>query len=236
MNAAARRHPGLVRVVAMAGAMALATGGASAAGLDTYRDFTLGMSPADVVVRTRAAERDVRTVHTQPALLQTLSWRPPFVVGRVAAERESVRSIVFSFVDSQLFRIAVEYDRSITQGLTGADMIASLTDVYGERVPGIRPVARRPRYDVLDAPVVLAQWGQAETVVTLHQMAYSGNFSLVVTSMPLEQQAQRAQALAVTAAAREAPGREAAKLKGTADAAKAAAEKLRNANKADFRP
>lgn len=234
MNRAERWHSGLA--VAMAMAMALATGVASAAGLDTYREFTLGMSPAEVVVRTAAAERDIRTLHTQPALLQTLSWRAPFVVGRVAADRESVRGIVFSFVDGRLFRIAVEYDRAVTQGLTGADMIASLTAVYGDPVSGLRRVVRRPRYDVVDAPVVLAQWGQADAVVTLQQMAYSGNFSLNVTSMPLELQAQRAEAAAATAAGRDAPAREAARLKDRAEAAKAAAERLRNANKADFRP
>lgn len=235
MTATGGHRGRLVPAVAIATMIACSAGLASAADFATYRDFTIGMSPSDVVLRAKAAERDLRTLHERPSLLQTLSWRPPFVVNRTTTDQESVRSIVFSFVDRQLFRIAVEYDRSRTEGLTAVDMVASFTGVYGERLPAPVP-ARRPGYDVLDAPVVLAQWRQGETTVVLQQMAYSGSFSLVVTSVPLELLARRAQALAVTTEAREAPARQAAKVKDDAAAAKAAADKLRTTNKAEFKP
>ena len=47
------------------------------------------------------------------------------------ADRGSINEIVFSFVDDRLFRMTVVYDRSRTSGLTNADMIAALTDMYG---------------------------------------------------------------------------------------------------------
>jgi hypothetical protein len=73
-------------------------------------------------------------------------------------------------------------------------------------------------------------------MLTLNQSPYGGGFSLVIISVPLEALARKAQATAVTMDGREAPAREAARTKELADAARAAAEKIRTANKDAFKP
>ena len=130
--------------------------------------------------------------------------------------------------------MAVDYDRSRTQVLTTADMIASLSEMYRPRSPRPARPARRLGYDALDTPSVIAQWRQGETVVALQHSSYTSSFSLVITSVTLEALARKAQAAAVTMGAREA--REAARAKEQADAAKTAAEKTRTTNKATFQP
>lgn len=208
----------------------------AAADAGTYREFRLGASTADVIARAGATSRDVKKVHERPALLEELSWRPPYTSGRDASEHDSVASIVFSFVDNQLFKMVIDYDRSRTEGLTKDDMIGSLIAVYGPRSTALVSAPARSAVDNIDTPTVVARWRQGETSIALQQSPYSGGFGLVILSVPLEALARKAQATAVTLDAREAPAREAARAKAQADAEKAAAEKTRTANKAAFKP
>ena len=223
------RRVGLVAIIL------LASWPVAAADLGTYRDFKIGASTGDVAARSSTPERDLKTLHARPALLQELSWRPRYAIGRNPAEPDSVSQIVFSFIDNQLFRMAIDYDRSTTEGLTKDDMIASLSAIYGARSTR-PPAASRPVFDSLDALTVLATWRQDDVTLTLNQSAYRGGFSLVITSIPLETLARKAQAAAVVIDTREAPVREAARAKEQADAAQAAAEKTRATNKATFKP
>jgi hypothetical protein len=85
--------------------------------LATYREFTLGASTADVIARGGAAERDIKTIHQRPALLQELSWRPRYTTSRNSTNRDSVEMIVFGFVHDQLFKTTIDYDSSGTEGL-----------------------------------------------------------------------------------------------------------------------
>ena len=210
----------------------------AAADLGTYREFRLGASTAAVIARSSgAAQRDVKTLHERPALLQELSWRPPYTSTRIpGADRDSISTIGFSFIDDQLFRMAIDYDKSRTEGLTKEDMITSLSEVYGPRSTRPAPAIARPAYESLDTPIVLARWAEGDTTMTLHQSAYGGGFGLVITSVRLEALARKAQATSVTMDAREAPAREAARAKAEADAARAAANKTRTTNKAEFTP
>ena len=213
----------------------LASRPVAATDLGTYREFKIGASTADVIARTGAAQQDLRTIHERPALLQELTWRPRYAIGRNSADRDSVAGIVFSFMNHQLFKMAIDYDRGSTQGLTKEDMIASLSAMYGPRSMQ-RPVATRPAFDSLDTATVIALWRQGDATLTLNQSAYGGGFSMVITSIALEALARKAQATAVTMDAREAPAREAARAKEQADAARAAAEKIRTTNKDAFKP
>jgi hypothetical protein len=222
-----------VRFVAV---ILLASWPVAAADLGTYREFKIGASTADVIARTGAAERDMKTLHERPALLQELSWRPRYVIGRTSADRDSIAAILFSFIDNQLFRMTIDYERGRTEGLTKEDMITSLSEMYGPRSTRQAPIAPRSSYDTLDTPIAIATWREGDATLTLNQSAYGGGFSLVITSLPLEARARKAQATAVTMDAREAPAREAARAKEQADAALATAEKTRTTNKGTFKP
>jgi hypothetical protein len=206
----------------------------SAAELSRYREFDLGSSLADVTAVTRSAPRDLKTVHAQPALLQEVKWQPRYMTGAPVADRSSIDEMVFSFVDDRLFRMTVSYDRSRTTGLTDADMIAAVTELYG--VPADSPASTRTRAGVEDGVVILAQWQQADAQVALRRGQYTDLFSLAITSISLEPAARKARAEALVIEAREAPAREAALEKKRADDQQKAEEQVRTTNMKQFRP
>jgi hypothetical protein len=213
----------------------LASAPVSAATPDTYRDFALRDSTAAVMARAQVTARDLKTLHERPAVLQELAWRPPSST-RTVTDRDSIAVIVFSFLDDQLFRMAVEYDRRRTEGLTARDMIEALSAIYGPRSAPPARAERRPAYDRLDAPTAIASWREGDTTIVLNELVYSGGFGLVITSTVLEAAARKTQAAAVAIEAREAPARDAARARAQADAARAAADKVRTTNKGRFEP
>lgn len=222
-----------IRSMVTASLIVLAAWPASAAP-GSYRGFTLGTSTAEVMtLAAGTSPRDLKRIHDRPAVAEELAWRPPYRSD--ATGRDSVSRIVFSFVDNQLFRMTVTYDPSRTQGLTSQDLIASLSSVYGPvSTPGAAPSKRS--LENADAQAILASWRQDDTTIVLTQAAYADGFGLTITSPRLEALARKAQADSVVLETREAPMREAARVKSEADAKRAAEEKTRTTNKAAFKP
>ena len=58
----------------------------SAAELSRYREFDLGSSVEAVTAVTRTAERDLKTIHSRPALLQEVAWQPRYMSGAPVAD------------------------------------------------------------------------------------------------------------------------------------------------------
>ena len=218
-----------------AACIVLAVSTVSSAELSRYREFELGASVATVTAVTQNAAR-VMIVHSRPALLQQLEWRPRYMAGAPQADRDSIGEVVFSFVDDQLFQISIAYAQDRTSGLTDQDMVGSLTAVYGAPSSPSPRTRTTSSLVALDAPVVIAEWRHAETTVVLQRKEYSDSFFLVITSLPLDTIARKAQATAVAMDQREAPAREAALLKKRADDEKVAAERIRSTNKKVFQP
>jgi CRP-like cAMP-binding protein len=200
----------------------------------SYREFTLGSSVASVTSVTRITERDLKTVHSRPALVQEVTWQPRYMTGPPAADLASINEMVFGFVDDQLFQMTVSYERNRTTGLTNADMIAALTERYG--VPIAAPVRPRATSEALDAPTVIAEWRQEDAHVALRRSRYNESFSIVITSLSLDAVARKARASAVAMDAREAPEREAALAKKRVDEQRQAEERARTTNKELFQP
>jgi len=225
----------LTRSSVSAVCIVLAVSTVSSEELSRYREFQLGASLAAVTAVTQSSERDLKTVHSRPALLQQLEWRPRYMRGTPVAGRDSINELMFSFVDDRLFRMSVAYERDRTTGLTNEDMIASLAAVYGppsSPSPQLRSSAGSEGLDTL----VIAEWRQADTNVALQRNRYNESFVLVITSLSLDAIARKAQATAVVMDVREAPAREAALLKKRADDQRQAEEQARETNKKEFRP
>jgi hypothetical protein len=219
-------------------ALVLSTSALSGQTTPQYRDFMLGSSLSTVSTQVKASATDVRPVRQHPALIQELSWRVPyFMADSNEPRKDPVRQITFSFYNDQLFRMAIDYDRTRTEGLTDADMIGALTEVYG---PATTPKPRTAstfmsRLDVTSGTPV-SQWGDAEYSVVLVRPSFGAAFQVIVTSTKLDELARAADAEAVRLDQREAPLREIARLKQDADDARVSQEKARAANKATFRP
>lgn len=225
---------GLTRAAVCICVLLLGVTSLSAAELGAYRDFRLGSSTAAVIAITHSTDTDLKTDHARPALLQQLAWRRYRT--DVKDGLESVRGIDFQFIDDHLFRMTVAYDPDRTAGLTDTDMIASLEATYGPRAPLPPRAARRADTDSLDAATVIAVWRSGDEMLALQHVDYTNGYSLVVTSVPLERLARKAQADAVVMDMREAPARAAALAKQEAAAARAAQEKTRTTNKEAFKP
>jgi hypothetical protein len=222
------------RVGASAACVLLAVGTVSSAELSRYREFELGTSLATVTAITQTTDRDVKTVHSRPAVLQQVEWRPRYMRGNPVPGRDSIDQVVFNFVDDRLFKMSVIYVRDRTNGLTNEDMVDSLTGVYG--APSSPSPQAQPRSDALDAPVVIAEWRQQDAAVVLQRNRYSDSFTLVITSLSLDTIARKAQATAVIMDEREAPAREAALQQKQADDERKAEALVRTANKKVFQP
>jgi hypothetical protein len=208
----------------------------SAGELSVYREFQLGNSVATVTGVTLSAGRDLKTIHSRPALLQQLEWRPRYMRGAPVPGRDSISEVVFGFVDDQLFKMTVTYERQRTNGLTNEDMIAAFTVLYGAPLSLSSQPLPRPGAEALDAAVVIAQWRDGDTQAVLQQNRYSDSFALVITSLSLDTIARTALETAVVMDAREAPAREAALAKKRADDERQAEEQVRAANKKVFSP
>lgn len=207
-----------------------ATAGAQA--VSRYRDYTLGTGVAAVVTTSGLREADTRTLHLRPARIQQLEWRLPYVSGSIAAD--PVQSVLFSFVDDQLYQIQVTYDRERMDGLTNADVIQSIAAEYGQPIAlPLRPA--RGTAVTLDT-TVLARWEDANALVTLTRGTDAPRFQLVLVSKVLAAKARLAIAESARLDAMDAPQREADQRMKDAAAAALRGEKARAANKAGFRP
>jgi len=220
------------RVFLVAVVIVLSSQLASAQALAGYRAYALESSLESVLAASGARASDTKTLHERPSKIQELEWRAPYA--RSGAEMvDPVKGLTFSFVDDALYQVVVDYDPSRTDGLTNTEIIDSLTAVYGAPVPGS---ARNRPLEARSDTVVLAQWDGAGSSLTLLRGLYSPDFQLLLTSKTLSTRARSAKREAARLDTADAPRREAEQRKKDAADATAARDKIRNANKAAFRP
>lgn len=220
------------RVFLVAALVVLSSQFASAQDLSRYRVYALDSSLESVVTASGARAADTRTLHERPARIQELEWRAPYT--RSGSElADPVRGLIFSFCDDALYQVLVSYDPDRTAGLTNADIVGSLTAVYGT------PLAGSARNRPLAAPpdtVVLAQWDSAASSLTLLRGVYAADFQLILTSKASSTRARGAIREAQRLETADAPRRELEQRKKETADATAALAKLHANNKAAFRP
>jgi hypothetical protein len=222
------------RIVVLAASVFLGVHLASAQDLSRYRGYALDSSLEAVIASSGVPADRATTLHRRPATIQELKWRAPYSsVGSAGAD--SVREIAFSFYNDALYQLIVTYDRDKTDGLTNQDLIESLSVLYGTPMtssPGNpigRPVA-------LADSVLLAQWEDGSTSVTLLKDSYSPRFQLRLVSKPLMTLAQGAIRESTRLDAIEAPRVAAALRDKEAAEEKASVDRTRTQNKATFKP
>jgi hypothetical protein len=204
-----------------------------------YREFQLGSDLRSVAALAKVPASEAKTIHQRPAVIQELEWRPPyFVGGSTAVQREPVQRILFSFYDDQLFRLAINYDRQRTDGMTASDMIDAISEAYGPALlPRLNTSQGEASQIEAESGQPVAHWGDTDDYsVALYRSSYASEFRVIVTSPRLEALARTAIAQAVRLDEQEAPQRELARQKQAADDTRASQEKARTANKAAFRP
>ena len=210
---------------------------ASAQDLSRYRNVAFGSSVSAVLAVTAANATDVKLVHQRPALIRELAWRPQYATGRAIGQSEAAREVTFRFYDDELFSIIVVYDTRLVEGLTNADMIDAVSDVYGPAtltIPAQLPAAVAS--GSINTTTAIARWQTPDYEFTLMREVYPATFRLIGLSKRLAMAARTAEVEAKRLDQQEAPRRLAEQAVADAERTKAAAEKTRTTNKGEFRP
>jgi hypothetical protein len=209
----------------------------SAYDLSRYREFQVGMSLAAVAARAEISP-EPRVIQQRPAVIQELMWQPPRLL-RLAPNGDSVRKVLFSFYNGQLFRMVITYDRDRTEGLTAADLIDAISATYGHAT--LAPQSTAPQMTSSSRSLgyedtILAQWEDAENSIHLFESPYASGFGLVVVSKSLDGLARVATGEAARLDAEEAPQREIERQQKQTEDKRLKSETARHVNKAGFRP
>jgi len=204
--------------------------------LSKYREFQLGMNLLAVAEKIDARPSEVKVLHERPALIQELAWRPQRASGS-SREAESVNEVLFNFYNGELFRLVISYDPDRTQGLTDQDMIEAISATYGIATqPAAKIVLFSSSYIYNDSEKVMARWEDSQSSLNLFRSSNQPRFGMLIVSKRVDALAQAAIVNAMRLDEREAPQREIARQKKEGDESRAAQQKARPANKADFRP
>lgn len=225
------RRPALVSSsLVVLGAMSTV---AVAGDLSRYRAFQFGTDLATVARQAGTDPSLAKAVHSRPALIQELLWRPQPL--GPSDSTESAQEVVFSFFNGELFRIAVHYDRYATEGLTTKDMIEFLTTAYGVASASAAPTnTTEALYG--DQETVLARWQDPQYRFDLTRSSYGPTFTLIGVHTVLEGRAKAAALEAARLDEQEEPQREAARMAVDDEATRSRLEKARTTNMPKFRP
>ena len=203
--------------------------------LTRYRGYALEGSLDAVIATSGSRIADAKVRSERPARIQELEWRAPYV-STGAEMADPVRTLTFMFYNDALYQITASYDRSRVEGLTAADVVATVSGTYGTPLAGAGRAGARRAIDVPSDMVLLAAWESESASVLLLRGAYSSELQLNVVSKALALRAKSAIREAERLDEIEAPRREAERRKQETVDADAARSKAREMNKAGFRP
>lgn len=206
---------------------------ATAGDLSKYRNFQLGTDPSTVAKGIGGSESALKVIHSRPALIQELEWRPQTL--GPSPEAESAQEIIFSFYNGTLFRIEVKYDRYETEGLTAQDLVGAISATYG--LPAKLAAPAQPVAGYFgDQEETLAQWEDPQYRFDLLRTSYGPSYRLIGNLKSLEGPARNASLEAKRLDDLEAPQRDAARIVTEQNIKASALEKARLVNKPKFRP
>jgi hypothetical protein len=196
-----------------------------------YRDFSLGTNLATVLKHTEKRLADVNTTHGAPTLFQELTWWPPSLPG-TSSRADSVEQVLFYFFNGELYKIAVTYDQSSTEGLTAEDLIRTISAKYGPPASVVPEPASTLKvgYDLQQKTV--ASWQDLQYCLNLVRTAFTDRFGLLIYSKRVNAEAELSLVEAAKLEKEQAPARESARQKKETDAL----ELTRQQNQKSFRP
>jgi hypothetical protein len=228
----------LVRPVIVS--LCIVASSASLAGAQTrahYRTYQMG---DDLLTVSRGVpSAPVTLAPGRPGSVQDLTWRAQYVRRGVARSDDSVAQLVFSFYEDQLFRIVIDYAPDRTEGMTEADMVAAVSEVYGPPTRRTRPTGQTGVQPQRLEDTVIAEWATSAhhvSLLTVSGLTVNGQagFRMIVASVPLEALARAAGARDAPADSQDRASTEAGRRHADAEKAAPARETTRRANIASF--
>jgi len=175
-------------------------------------------------------------------LIQELEWQALYLDPKQSAD--SVRNLLFSFYNGELFRLVVTYDRDHTEGMMAEDFIEAMSAKYGVATKPVAELILSSTYLQNDgekiiterSEKVIARWEDAQYSYNLFQPYSTAPFGLVIYAKRLDALAHAAIVEAVRLDTQEAPQRASERQKKNEAASRAEQAKARRANKVPFRP
>jgi hypothetical protein len=152
---------------------------------------------------------------------------------------DPVLDVALTFYNDQLFRIAITYDQSRTDGMTNADVIEAVSTTYGLAAVPVTPDATvHSSQNSRNEAITVARWANGDRTLTLSRSVFPVVFRLVMMSTILNDLAEAAVTQAVISPdeADETLQREADRRKKDLADAIAAQDRARLRNKAAFHP
>ena len=201
--------------------------------LSKYRNFQLGTDLPTIARQMGVSPVQAKAIHRRPALIQELEWRPQSLGS--ASRTESAQDVVFRFYEGELFRIAINYDRYETEGLTADDFIEAISVTYGIAEKPVA-LANAGQAGYGDREEIVARWQDSQFCFDLIRSSYGPGFRLIGILKRLEAPAQAAILEAARLDDKEAPQREADRMARQDLTERANLEKARLLNKPRFRP
>jgi hypothetical protein len=196
-----------------------------------YRDFSLGTNLTTVLKRTEKKLTDVNTTHGAPALFQEVTWWPPSLLGAYSRS-DSVEQVLFYFLNGELYKIAVTYDQSSTEGLTAEDLIKTISAKYGPPARVVPEPASTPNVAYDMPQKTIASWQDSQYCLNLVRTVSSDRFGLLIYSKRVNGEAELGLVEAAKLEKEQAPAREAERQKKETDALAL----TRQQNQKSFRP
>ena len=159
--------------------------------LSRYRGFQFGTNlPA--IAKQILKPSEAKAIHERPAVIQELKWWAPFPDS--SPRSDSVRNILFSFYNGELFRLVVTYDPDRTEGITAEDIVEAVSAKYGN--------ATRPDAEIILSSThfyndgekiisdrsgkVIARWEDSQYSFNLFQFSLESTFGMVMYSKRLD--------------------------------------------------
>ena len=192
------------------------------------------MSLAAAAKQTDTNLTEVRFVHQRPAVVQEMNWQPRLSITANPVDTDPVNDALLCFMNGELFRIVVTYDRYKIEGMKTEDMIELISQSYGTAKRTNSEIAYHSHYAEI-APV-LARWENSDYSYDLVRTGDQASFALVLYSKHLDTKAQALIAEAVRLDAQEAPQRELEKQNQHEKEQRLSLERVRAVNRANFRP
>jgi len=175
--------------------------------LSKYRDFSLGMSLAELSSQVDLRPLQTKLIQKHPAVIQELTcW--PGGSSDLSRQTDSVWQIFFSFYNGELFRILVTYDRDATHGLTAEDVVQAISTKYGTPTRPVGEISFPTNELYRSTEKVIARWEDSQYSINLVRSRFLNSFSLVMFSKRLDAQAEAAIAKSLKMEGQEDPQKE----------------------------
>jgi hypothetical protein len=211
--------------------------------LSRYREFQFETGLPAIAKQAHLKPLDARVIHRRPAVIQELT-REAQIFPSSSPGSDSVRNILFSFYNRELFRIVVTYDPDRIAGLTAEDIVEAVSAKYGSATRPVAEIILSSTYFynggeklISDrSEKVLARWEDSQYSFNLIQFSLESTFGMVMYSKRLDALARAAIVESVRLDDQEAPQRETERQKKKDEENRVRQEKARQENKAPFRP